>query len=79
MYFAYTVFGISSIGGLFSDKYIDAAWSFNKFLDLLSHLWLPIGLLGVTGTAGTIRAHARQPARCAQYAVCEHSASQGTI
>jgi peptide/nickel transport system permease protein len=55
MYFAYTVFGITSIGGLFSDKYIDAAWSFNKFLDLLSHLWLPIALLGVTGTAGTIR------------------------
>lgn len=55
MYLAYTVFGITSIGGLFSDKYIDAAWSFNKFLDLLSHLWLPIALLGVTGTAGTIR------------------------
>ena len=55
MFFAYSAFGITSIGGLFSDKYIDAAWSLNKFLDLLGHLWLPIALLGVTGTAGTIR------------------------
>jgi peptide/nickel transport system permease protein len=55
MYLAYTMFGVTSIGGLFSDKYIDAPWSINKFADLLAHLWLPILLLGVTGTAGIIR------------------------
>jgi len=55
MFVAYKFFGISSVGGLFSDKYIDAPWSLNKFLDLLGHLWLPVVILGITGTAGTIR------------------------
>jgi peptide/nickel transport system permease protein len=55
MYVAYAVFGVTSIGGLFSDQYIDAPWSLGKFVDLLQHLWLPILLLGITGTAGIIR------------------------
>lgn len=55
MYVAFAVFGVSSLGGLFSDKYLDAPWSLAKVGDLLSHLWLPVVVLGLSGTAGTIR------------------------
>lgn len=55
MYVALTRFGIR-VGGLFSPEYMVEPWSWAKFLDLLSNLWLPIILLGIGGTAGTIRA-----------------------
>ena len=41
--------------GLFSDEYVMAPWSFAKFLDLLSHIWLPALIVGTSGTAGLIR------------------------
>ena len=55
MFVGYTVFGISAVGGLFSDRYLDAQWSLGKLGDLLGHLWLPVVVLGLSGTAGTIR------------------------
>ena len=55
MFVAYFVFGIPSVGGLFSDRYLDAPWSLGRLIDLLSHLWVPIVVLGLEGTAGTIR------------------------
>jgi peptide/nickel transport system permease protein len=42
-------------GGLFSPQFADQPWSVAKFLDLLSHLWIPVIVLGTAGTAGTIR------------------------
>lgn len=53
MVFAYEYFGTSF--GLFSDPYLDAPWSFARFVDLLKHIWVPVGILGVQGTAGLIR------------------------
>ena len=44
-----------NIGGLFSIQYVNAPWSFAKFLDLLAHLPVPIIVLGTAGTAGLIR------------------------
>lgn len=44
-----------SVGGLFSQEYIDAAWSWGRIKDLLAHLWIPIFILGTAGTAGLIR------------------------
>jgi len=41
--------------GLFSDQYMTASWSFAKFLDLMSHIWLPALIVGTSGTAGLIR------------------------
>ena len=41
--------------GLFSDEYMTAPWSFAKFLDLMSHIWLPALIVGTSGTAGLIR------------------------
>ena len=54
MYIGYSVFGVSA-GGLFSPEYQSAAWSFGKFLDLLGHLWIPVVVIGTSGTAGLIR------------------------
>lgn len=45
----------TNVGGLFSREYQTAAWSFGKFVDLLKHLWVPLIVLGVGGTAGLIR------------------------
>lgn len=43
------------VGGLFSQQYQTAPWSFGKFLDMLKHLWIPIVVGGTEGTAGLIR------------------------
>ena len=36
-----------SVTGLFSNEFIDAAWSVAKVLDLLKHMWLPLILVGL--------------------------------
>ncbi len=54
MYLGFKVFG-QSVGGLFSPEYADAPWSLRKLLDMLSHLWVPVVVLGTAGTASIIR------------------------
>lgn len=54
MYFAAVKLG-QDVGGLFSEEYVTAPWSFAKVLDLLSHLWVPVAILAVSGTASLIR------------------------
>jgi peptide/nickel transport system permease protein len=54
MYISFKYFG-QSVGGLFSPEYLDAPWSVEKALDLMSHLWIPMLVLGTAGTAGLIR------------------------
>jgi peptide/nickel transport system permease protein len=50
----FTKLGFSALG-LFSKEFLDAPWSTAKFFDLLKHLWLPLILVGLSNTAGTIR------------------------
>ena len=54
MYIAAVQFG-QDVGGLFSDEYVAAPWSLGKVLDLLAHLWIPVIILAVSGTASLIR------------------------
>jgi peptide/nickel transport system permease protein len=54
MYIGFKYFG-QSVGGLFSPQFQDAPWNLGKLLDLGSHLWIPIMVIGVSGTAGMIR------------------------
>ncbi len=54
MYAGYEWFGIS-IGGLFSPEYEDAPWSLARVRDLLSHLWVPMVVVGLGGAAVTMR------------------------
>lgn len=44
-----------SVGGLFSSEYANAPWSWGKFVDLLTHLWIPMIVIGFSGTAAIIR------------------------
>jgi peptide/nickel transport system permease protein len=54
LYFANVVFG-TSIGGLMDPKYLDHPMSLAKFLSVLEHLWVPVIVIGTSGTAGMIR------------------------
>ena len=54
LYFANVTFG-TSIGGLMDPRYIDAPWSLGKILSILEHLWIPVVVIGTSGTAGMIR------------------------
>jgi peptide/nickel transport system permease protein len=54
MYIAAVHFG-QSVGGLFSEEYLTAPWSTAKVIDLLEHLWIPVVILAVSGTASLIR------------------------
>lgn len=54
LWLAFTYWGVA-LTGLFSPEYADAPWSMGKFIDLLKHIWVPVIILGVGGTAGLIR------------------------
>jgi peptide/nickel transport system permease protein len=54
MYLGFRYFG-ANIGGLFSDRFVEAPWSLAKVWDLLQHLPLPAIILGLAGTAQLIR------------------------
>jgi ABC-type dipeptide/oligopeptide/nickel transport system permease component/ABC-type transport system substrate-binding protein len=47
---------LSGVSGLFSPEFAaQPGWSWPKIIDLLKHIWLPVLVLGVGGTAGMIR------------------------
>ncbi len=54
MYVAVVYLG-QDVSGLFSEAYQTAPWSLAKVQDLLAHLWVPVTILAVNGTAGLIR------------------------
>jgi peptide/nickel transport system permease protein len=54
MYVAYANFGIR-VGGLFSPEYQLEPWSVAKVMDLLQHIWVPVLLLAIAGTANIMR------------------------
>ncbi|HEU0297270.1 MAG TPA: ABC transporter permease [Anaerolineales bacterium] len=54
MYISYSVFGIR-VGGLYSPEMETQPMSWAKFIDLLKHIWLPVLILALGGTANLIR------------------------
>lgn len=54
LYLSKVYFGIS-IGGLMDPQYLGQPWSWDKFLSILAHLWVPVLVIGLPGTAGMIR------------------------
>ena len=54
MLFATIYFG-ESLTGLFSKEFRDAPWSWDRVLDFLSHVWLPVFILGWSATAFAIQ------------------------
>lgn len=54
LYLANVWFG-TSIGGLVDPQYLDQPMSWAKFLSVLEHLWIPVVIIGTSGTAAMIR------------------------
>lgn len=54
MYVLFKYFG-TTLGGLFSSDFENAPWSLAKVGDLISHIWLPVLILAIGGTAELIR------------------------
>jgi len=54
MYLGQQWFG-QSVGGLLSPEYQEAPWSWAKVVDFLAHLWVPVVVLGTSGTAFLVR------------------------
>jgi peptide/nickel transport system permease protein len=54
MYFANVQFGLS-IGGIMDADYLGQPWSWGKARSVLEHLWIPVIVIGTSGTAGMIR------------------------
>ncbi len=54
MWWAQSKLGLS-VGGLFSEQYVTAPWTWAKFVDMLKHIWMPMLILAVGSTAGGIR------------------------
>jgi len=54
MYFANVQFGLT-IGGIMDPEYLGQPWSWAKARSVLEHLWIPVIVIGTSGTAGMIR------------------------
>jgi peptide/nickel transport system permease protein len=54
MFISFAYFGIS-VGGLFSPAMQAAPWGWAKAWDMLQHLWIPVLVIGTSGTAAMIR------------------------
>jgi ABC-type dipeptide/oligopeptide/nickel transport system permease component len=53
---ALVLMAASGVSGLFSPRYAtQPEWDVGKAIDLMKHLWVPIIVLGIGGTAGMIR------------------------
>ncbi len=50
-----TVFFGDTLTGLFSKEFRDAAWSYDRVMDFLSHVWLPVFILAWSATAFAIQ------------------------
>jgi peptide/nickel transport system permease protein len=54
MWAAMNWFGLN-VGGLFSQQFVMAPWSWAKVVDMLKHIWIPVLILALNGTAGGLR------------------------
>lgn len=54
LYFANVWFG-TSIGGLMDPRFLGQPWSVPKAMSVLEHMWIPVMVIGTSGTAAMIR------------------------
>lgn len=54
MWVSYRYWGVT-LGGLFSMEYVNAPWGAAKLIDMVKHIWVPMVILSMNGTAGLIR------------------------
>lgn len=54
MYYSKLWFG-AEIGGLMDERFIGEPWSLDKVVSVAQHLWIPVVVIGTSGTAAMIR------------------------
>jgi peptide/nickel transport system permease protein len=54
VYLGHVYLGIS-VGGLMDPAYTDQPWSWPKALSVFAHIWIPVVVIGLSGTAAMIR------------------------
>lgn len=54
MYIGVVYFGVTP-GGLMSSEFIEEPWTLAKITDFVAHLWIPVVVIGISGTAALIR------------------------
>ena len=54
MWLAFLWLGVSAVG-IQSPEFISAPWNLARIVDLFYHIWIPVAVIGLTGTAGLIR------------------------
>ena len=54
MWLAMTKLGLN-VGGLFSQEYMLAPWSWAKVWDMLQHIWIPVLIIALGSTAQSVR------------------------
>ena len=54
MWLAMTKLGLN-VGGLFSQEYMLAPWTWQKVFDMLKHLWIPVLVIALGSTAQSVR------------------------
>jgi len=47
--------GGTNVGGLFSPRFIAAPWSWERFVDFLNHMWIPVLAIGTGSIAAVMR------------------------
>ena len=55
LYLQVSVFETQSVGGLLSPEFVGAPWTLAKVKDLMTHIWVPVIVIGASGTASIIR------------------------
>ncbi len=55
LFFQVSVFEVQSVGGLLSPEFVGAPWTLAKVRDLMTHIWVPVIVIGASGTASIIR------------------------
>jgi peptide/nickel transport system permease protein len=45
----------TSIGRMMAEQYLDQPWTMGKSMSVLLHMWVPVIVIGTSGTAGMIR------------------------
>ena len=54
LYLAQVWFG-TSVGGMMDEQYVGEPWSWGKIVSVMEHLWIPVIVIGASGTAAMIR------------------------
>lgn len=54
LWWALSTFGVN-LGGLYPPEYINQPWNWDKILEVLKRIWVPMVIIGTSGTASLIR------------------------